>query len=180
MIKLIDLIKENSANIYDYGCVMLYFKFPELFKIQDAINPKYIYKGDEDKTFGMEDEPHTTLLYGLHKEVSLNDIKEVLNNFTFSTCKINNISLFNNPKYDVLKFEVSGKNLKQCNKALKEFPYTSNFPKYNPHLTIGYLHPGTGQQYVDKFKDIEFELVPLHAIYSQPDGTKSKIKINID
>ena len=70
--------------------------------------------------------------------------------------------------------------MKQCNKALKEFPYTSNFPKYNPHLTIGYLHPGTGQQYVDKFKDIEFELVPLHAIYSQPDGTKSKIKINID
>jgi 2'-5' RNA ligase len=179
MIKLIDLINENSANTYDYGCVMLYFNFPELFKIQDAINPKYIYKGDEDKTFGMEDEPHTTLLYGLHKEVSLSDVKKVLKNFSFSTCKINNISLFNNPKYDVLKFEVNGENLEQCNKALKEFPYTSDFPKYNPHLTIGYLQPGAGQQYVDKFKNIKFELIPTYAVYSQPDGTKSKIKINI-
>ena len=178
MIKLIDILKENTSNTYDYGCVMLYFKFPELSQIQATINPKYIYEEDEDKTFGMEDEPHTTLLYGLHKEVSLKHIKEVLSTFTFSTCKVNNISLFNNPKFDVLKFEVSGENLKECNKALKQFPYTNDYPKYNPHLTIGYLQPGTGQQYVNKFKNIEFELIPKFAVYSQPDGNKSKININ--
>jgi hypothetical protein len=32
MIKLIDLLKENSSSTYDYGCVMLFFDFPELSK----------------------------------------------------------------------------------------------------------------------------------------------------
>jgi 2'-5' RNA ligase len=149
-------------------------------KIQDAINPKDIYEEEGDKTFGLENEPHTTLLYGLHKEVTLNNIKQVLGNFTFSICKVDNISTFNNPKYDVLKFEVSGKNLKKCNKELKQFPYTTDFPKFNPHLTIGYLQPGTGGKYVNDFKKLIYNLVPKYAVYSQPDGTKSKIKIKID
>ena len=29
-------------------------------------------------------------------------------------------------------------------------------------------------------KGHEYELVPTHAVFSQPDGTKTKIKINID
>ena len=40
MIKLIDLIKENSTSSYDYGCVMLYFDFPYLSKLQNAIDSK--------------------------------------------------------------------------------------------------------------------------------------------
>ena len=180
MIKLIDLIKENSVNTYEYGCAMLYFNFPELFKIQDVINPKDIYEEDEDSTYGLEDEPHTTLLFGLHEEVSLKDVKNILEKFTFSTCKIHNISTFNNPKYDVLKFEVKGDNLHQCNEKLKQFPHTNNFPDYNPHLTIGYLHPGTGKKYVNRLKDIEFDLVPKHAVYSQSNGDKSIIKVNIE
>lgn len=180
MIKLIDLLKENSNSTYEYGCVMLYFNFPELIKIQDVINPKDIYKEDGDNTYGLENEPHTTLLFGLHEEVSLEDVKSILEKFTFSTCKVHNISTFNNPKYDILKFEVKGDNLHQCNKELKQFPYTNTFPDYKPHLTIGYLQPGSGKKYIDKFKDIEFELLPKYAVYSKPSGNKLKIKININ
>ena len=63
------LISEASGNTYDYGCAMLYFDFPKMSEIHDQIDPSDIYEDDKDKTYGLEDEPHCTLLYGLHKEV---------------------------------------------------------------------------------------------------------------
>jgi hypothetical protein len=183
MIKLTDLLKENSSSTYDYGCVMLYFIFPEINKIHDTINPSHLYTEDGDSTYGIEDEPHTTLLYGLHKEVSLNDVSGVLDKYTYHTCKIHNPSLFENEKYDVLKFDVIGDNLHETNADLKEFPFTSNYPNYHPHLTVAYLKPGMGKKYVDmlnKTKSNEFWLEPQYAVYSESDGTKTKINIRID
>lgn len=184
MIKLKDLIKENSNSTYDYGCVMLYFNFPEINKIHDAINPKDVYTEEGDKTFGLEDEPHTTLLYGLHTEVTLDNVKDVLSGYTYTPCTIHNPSLFKNEKYDVLKFDVKGDNLHKTNEALKKYPYTSSFPKYHPHLTIGYINPGLGQKYVDMLNKViptsGYQLVPQYAVYSMPDGTKHKIKINVN
>lgn len=180
MIKLLDLLLEKKGDSYEYGCAMLYFDFPLMNKIHDAINPNDLYEEEGDRTFGLENEPHTTLLFGLHKEVSLDDIKKVLDEFTFSTCKIHNASLFENEKYDVLKFDVKGENLHACNEALKQFPYTNNFPDYHPHMTIGYLKSGMGKKYTKMLEGQEFELVPKYAIYSEPNGTKTKIKVRID
>jgi hypothetical protein len=180
MIKLIDLITEKKGDAYEYGCAMLYFNFPLMNKIHDAINPNDLYEEEGDRTYGLENEPHTTLLFGLHEGVSLDDVKKIINEFTFSTCKIHNASLFENKKYDVLKFDVNGKNLHACNKALKEYPHTNNFPNYHPHMTIGYLKPGMGKKYTKMLKGQEFELMPTHAVYSEPDGTKTKIQIGID
>jgi 2'-5' RNA ligase len=177
MIKLIDLITEKKGDAYEYGCAMLYFNFPLMNKIHDAINPNDLYEEEGDRTYGLENEPHTTLLFGLHEGVSLDDVKKVINEFTFSTCKIHNASLFENEKYDVLKFDVKGENLQACNKALKQYPHTNNFSNYHPHMTIGYLKPGMGKKYTKMLKGQEFELVPTYAVYSEPNGTKSKIKI---
>lgn len=179
MIKLVDLLNENSSSTYDYGCVMLYFQFPLMNKIHDAIDPKDVYKEEGDKTFGLEDEPHTTLLYGLHPEVSLDDVKKVLDTFTYSPCVAKNASLFENEKYDVLKFDMSGDNLHATNEALKQYPFTSNYPDYHPHMTIGYINPGLGSRYVEMLKGMEYSLTPQYAVYSHPDGTKDKFKIKI-
>jgi 2'-5' RNA ligase len=180
MIKLLDLLIEKKGDSYEYGCVMLYFDFPLMNKIHDGIDSKDLYEEEDDRTYGLEDEPHVTLLFGLHNDVSLDDIKKILDKFTFSTCKIYNASLFKNEKYDVLKFDIKGENLHACNKALKQYPYTNKFPDYHPHMTIGYLKPGMGEKYTNMLKEQEFELVPKYAVYSEPDGTKSKIKIKID
>jgi 2'-5' RNA ligase len=180
MIKLTNLLKEATGQKYEYGCVMLYFSFPEIYKIHNKIDPEHIYTEEEDRTYGLEDEPHTTLLFGLHSDVETEDVEKVLNKYTYSTCKIHNASLFENPNYDVLKFDVEGENLHKTNDSLKQYPYTSDFPNYHPHLTIGYLNPGTGKKYVEMLKDMEYELVPNYAVYSKPDGEKVKIKINID
>jgi len=158
MIKLFDILKEQAQPKYEYGCVMLYFDFPLMNKIHDAIDPNHLWKKDEDSdsTYdgGLETEPHTTLLYGLHDGVSEQDVKNVLDKFTFGTCKISNASLFENENFDVLKFDVNGDNLFKTNTELSKYPNTQNFPDYHPHMTIAYLTPGTGKRYANclKFK----------------------------
>jgi hypothetical protein len=74
---------------------------------------------------------------------------------------------------------VRGKNLHETNKLLKEFPYTNSFPDYHPHLTIGYLIPGTGKKYTKDLSGVQFSLTPEYAVYSKSDGEKVKIKINV-
>jgi 2'-5' RNA ligase len=172
------LITEKKEEKYEYGCAMLYFDFPEINKVHEAIDPNDLYEEEEDRTYGIEEEPHTTLLYGLHEEVSTEDVKTIVDKFEFGTCKIYNASLFENEKYDVLKFDVKGENLKECNKELSKLPHTTNFPDYHPHMTIAYLKPGKGKKYTEILKDQEFELMPTYAIYSTPSGEQIEIKLS--
>jgi hypothetical protein len=178
-IKLKTLLAE--AKVHEYGCVMLYFDFPEINKIHSLINSNDIYVDPSDDSYGLEDEPHCTLLYGLHDGVSVRDILGSLKNITFSECKIHTPSLFENEKYDVLKFEVTGIGLTNANKRLIEFPHTTDYPEYHPHLTISYLNRGVGKRYVDiliKKGLTEFMLTPSYGVYSQTNGNKLKFKIN--
>jgi hypothetical protein len=178
--KLLPLITEDHKH--DFGCVMLHFDFPEMNKIQDMINPDDIYTDPEDDSYGLETDPHTTLLYGLHDGVSTEDIKKTLDKFTFELCRLDNSSVFENKEYDVLKYDVmyatrGGAFLHKANNELKKFPYTSDFPEYHPHLTIAYLKSGTGKKYAKALKGGSFILLPKYATYSKTDETKDKIKI---
>jgi hypothetical protein len=173
--KLMDVINENRK--VSYGCVMLYFDFPEIKNLHTKINNEDVYNDPSDPSYGLEDEPHTTLLYGLHPEVTDENVKEVLDKHKFGPCQISNASLFENENYDVLKFDVSGDSLHECNADLREYPYTTNFPDYHPHLTIGYLKPGTGKNYTKLLEGQQYTLEPKYAVYSKTDGTKSKFKL---
>lgn len=172
-------LNENK-QVYGYGCVMLYFIDDKVKEVYDKINPEDLYV--EGDGFGLETEPHCTLLYGLHPEVTLEDVTHVLDNYTYYTCKAHNLSLFENELYDVLKYNIQGDNLKQTNEELKTFPYTSDYPNYHPHMTIAYLKHGKGKEYVEKLtKEYpEILMVPKHAVYSENNGTKNNINIRID
>lgn len=173
--KLMDLITENHK--YDYGCVMLYFDFPEVNKIHDMINSDDIYEDPSDDSFGLETEPHVTILFGLHSEVSTEDVESVLKKFTFGPCRLTNPSTFDGPPYDVLKYNIDGNGLHEANIELQKFPYTSDFPEYHPHLTIAYLKTGKGKRYADALKGSSFTLIPKFAVYSKPNGAKEKLNI---
>lgn len=174
-------IKPKAENRkHEYGCVMLYFDFPEIKEIHNIIEKNDIYIDPEDDSYGLESEPHTTLLFGLHEGVSTEDVDNVLGNHTYESCKIHNASIFKNQQYDVLKFDVEGEGLKDTNKELRQFPYTSDYPDFHPHMTIAYLMPGTGEKYTKLLGDEEFWLMPQHAIYSKTDGTKDKLSIRVD
>ncbi len=179
MQKLAGLLVEEKQK-YDFGCVMLYFNFPQMNKIHDAIDPKDIYTQEGDRSFGLEDEPHCTLLYGLHDGVSTKDIQTTLDKYTYSPIKAHNISTFQNPDYDVLKFDIKGKNLHETNKDLQKFPFTTDYPDYHPHMTIAYLKPNTGEKYVKMLKDQDFDLLPQYVMYSKPNGDKDKINIKLN
>lgn len=178
-IKTLMNLNENK-QVYDYGCVMLYFNDDNIKEMYGKINPEDLYV--EGDGFGLETEPHCTLLYGLHPEVTLEDIESVLDNYTYYTCKAHNLSIFENELYDVLKYDIKGDGLRQTNEELKTFPYTSNYPNYNPHMTIAYLKPGKGKEYVENLTKEYSELLmsPQHVVYSTNDGTKNKINVRID
>lgn len=173
-------ILQESGGDYDYSCVMLYFDFPKNQKIHEIISKNDIYTDETDNTFGLESETHITLLYGLHPEVSAEDVKSVISKFSYGTCEFLNCSIFENEKYDVLKFDARGKNLTETNEELKKFPYTSDYPDYHPHSTIAYLKPGTGKKYTEIFEKMVFSVLPTKVVYSEANDTKTDIGISID
>lgn len=171
---IIRLILEESGK-HTYGCAMLHFDATPLLKIQDTIKPEDIYKNDsgEGRKFGLEDNFHVTLLYGLHDGVSLQEVKAALNGIKFGPIVLHNLS-----KFDV-KYPKKGEAfLSKANTALKELPYSSDYPDYKAHVTVGYLKKGEAQRYIDKLKDYELQVIPDYASYSTPNGTETKIEIN--
>lgn len=172
------LLKEDKKH--EYGCAMLFFDFPQIKDIHNQIDKNDIYVDPEDPSFGLEDKPHCTLLFGLYPEVTTEDIKEVINKYYTPQYFLGwKPSLFEN-EYDVLKLDVRefrGDDLHKLNKELSKFPHKESPYEYHPHMTIAYLKKGTGQKYVDKFQKLQFDLKPSYAVYSKPDGTQDKIEI---
>lgn len=170
-------LMEASKQTYDYACAMVYVKFPMLEVIQEFIESDDVYTEEGDSTYGLETEPHITLLYGLHEEVNSEDIFETIKQFEFQPIKLTKVSSFGNEKYDVLKFTVDSNVLHNINGALTKFPHTTSFPDYNPHLTIGYLKPGMAKAYIDVFSDLTYLLDPYKIVYSHPTLPKAEFII---
>ena len=157
------------------GCAMVYFNFPDMKEIQSLIDKKDIYKPAD---YGLEKEPHCTLLYGFDPNVKGEAVLDIIGQFKIPKLTLHKVSLFEND-YDVLKFDVldTTKTLHKINKKLcNSFPYESDHPKYHPHCTIGYLKKGTGKKYVELLKDKKYDVTPKHVVYSF-DGDKEKRKV---
>ena len=136
-------INENGA-VHTFGCAMLYFNNPQIKQINEQIEVDDIYIDPEDTSYGIEQEPHVTLLYGIHDDEIIPDkVFEKLAECEMpKTLKLENISLFKNDDYDVLKFDIHEDLLNNINKKLCELPFSTDFPDYHAHSTIAYLKPG--------------------------------------
>jgi 2'-5' RNA ligase len=175
VIKLKKLLKEIESGPYEYGCVMLYLDFDES-NLTSVIADKDLYDDDSGK-YGTEDEPHVTLLYGLHSNVTPQIIQQILDRIHFGDIRLTNPSLFENSEYDVLKFDAAGEGLQIANQTFSKLPNSNEYPDYHPHMTVAYLKKGKGQFYVNKFMNLQYNVTPVFAIYSVPSGKKFKIKI---
>ena len=165
------LIKEDTGT-HDYGCAMIYFEFPGISAFQSVIDDDDVYHKEGDRSFGLETEPHTTLLYGLHSDVDPKEVMKVMEKYTYNHCRLYNVSTFNNSDYDVLKFDVESPVLHEVNQELKKFPHTTSFPIYHPHMTIAYLKPGMGEKYIKNLNWAKFMITPNKLVYSTPSGKK--------
>ena len=162
--------KEEKKPEFEYGCVMVYFKFPEMKEFHSKIDKDDLL--EDEKT--LETEPHVTLFYGLHSdEIEDDEVMNAVDKSLIQNLKLCNISAFKNEERDVLKFDVKGEGLTENNENLKKFPYTSDYLDYHPHATIAYLKPGTADKYIKMFKDQEFNIEPSTLVYSKPDDEKT-------
>lgn len=166
---------EGSKKGNGFGCLMLYFTNElkkDFLKLTKEIDPDDLYKPEDG--FGAEDTPHVTVKYGLHE----NDHDKV-----FTTLgKIDpipvkfkrKVSLFENKKFDVVKINMSGMELRALNRRVCSiFDYTDNFPVYQPHSTIAYVTPGKGTKYLNleaPFMGEEFLINKL--VYSDDESNK--------
>lgn len=121
---------------------------PNWNEIVEKIDPKDIYVDELNGVKGKEVEPHVTVLYGLHDSIEDKELFKFLLNWNPISLEITGVSCFENQKNDVLKFDISCDKLHEYHNSLKKnFDYTNNYPKFNPHITIAYLKKGAGTKY---------------------------------
>ena len=70
-------------NLKAQYAISEYFDFPEKENLHKQINEEDVFVDPKDATFGLETEPHCTLLYGLHSDVKLEVIENIAKNFVF-------------------------------------------------------------------------------------------------
>lgn len=184
------LFEKNAT--YSHGCVMLDVKpennihtkltvpFIKVLQQQIPDEDLYIDSTNPDK-FGKETEYHATILYGLHSEVTQEDVDIYAKDWAPIDILLTGISIFENPEkgFDVVKLDIESEDLKRYNKDLRNLPHTNDYPDYHAHLTLAYVKIGKGSKYTLKF-DEPLKLEGLSDItYSFADKTKEKVKIKL-
>ncbi len=99
---------------------------------------------------GREENPHITVLYGLHADSS-EEVQELVAGFGPVRITLGDVTLFpaeGDKDYDVVKIDVQGDDIHRLHDLLKQAEHTSTYPDYKPHLTIAYVNAGEGQKYV--------------------------------
>lgn len=167
----------NEKKIYDYSCLMLNVNMQDIVEFaKNNINQEDLYNEEEDpEKFGLEPESHVTILYGLHKNVDSNDVFNVCKLFKHTNLTLDNISIFDNEKFDVLKFDILSDELFLQNKIISSmFDFTTDYPDYHAHITIAYLKKGTSDKYISMFqKFLKNKLYTcFEYVYSTSDGDK--------
>lgn len=171
----IQFIKES--NEHKYGCVMIEVPVSNWDEIISSIDKEDIYESNEGDPKGIQNNPHLTLLYGLHDDVTLEQVKSVFNNFDGDiNIEINGIDIFENDKFDVVKFNIKPDgSLQELHDKLSELPNSDQFPDYIPHITLCYTKKGTGKKYIKD--DYRYRVKNVNNItYSSASGETVKFE----
>jgi len=173
--------KENIT--YDYHSTQIDLPHQKhiLQYCNSLIPNSLIYTEEDDSSYGREDEPHITVLYGLHEEVTPEDVQNIIYGNELETFHImlGGISSFRieDKPYDVLKIDIISPELEKLHYLIEEkLPNSNTFPEYKPHFTIAYIKKGTckklekeydfsGEKILIKkfmFSPIKGDKVPVH------------------
>lgn len=168
----------DSKNNRRFGCLMLdLMMFNYSSHIWTDTWAELINQDDLHPEEGIESDPHTTILYGVHEEVHGDDVLRVMpDTVKGMEIIVSTLSYFDNPNFDVLKFEIDDDKLKELHELVKSsFPHTLSFPDYKPHITVAYLKKGRAQKYIDMWADGYSPLTfyPTGLTYSNSDKSKT-------
>ena len=174
--KFENFIMESKHELHRFGCVKIDLGIKGWNSITSKIEKEDIY--EPDPTFGIETNPHLTLLYGLHKGVSIEDVKECFKDIK-GPIKIESsgINIFKNPDFDVVKINVKENYiLDKIYKNLIKLPNSYEYDDYVPHITISYVKSGKGKKYVDPNYDLTINNIS-EIKYSSSSGQKFRFRI---
>lgn len=139
----IDLPKEIGGHIIQWG------------ELNIADEDLYI---DEKDGCGRETEQHVTVLYGLTDPTPPEALMHIVQTTKPFLVEFGGISVFENPKYDVIKLDVISEELHNLHMEIRRScPNENKFPDYIPHCTIAYVQKGKGKKYAgqDVFKSAQ-------------------------
>ena len=128
---------------YDYSCTLIKSdeEFSEFFLDagKSLIDTKDLF-GD-----GFEDEPHVTVLYGLHALDPSIQLIEIVETYPKFAITLGNISLFKEEKYDVVKVDVDCSDLYALRSAFMNSGdyFSLTHPEYIPHMTVAFVKPNS-------------------------------------
>lgn len=160
----------DSANT---GCLMLSLDVPYFNDFLSLIDARDLH---ED---GIELDTHVTVAYGF--DMSLYPTLDSLPidmDVSGLEVLLTGVSFFENPQYDVCKYDVKSTSLVKLNAWLKEnVGFVTTFEEYVPHVTIAYLKAGTAKKYRPLVDELVSTLkFPISAVvggflYSRGDGS---------
>jgi len=152
----VDAQIESIMEARKFSCVMA----PASPDIVDAvqqfsrmfITDDKLYTDPEDpEGFGREDEVHVTVKFGLHEKDPSPELLKIIEQTEPFEIEVGAISLFENEKFDVVKFDISGEGLFKLNARISaELECTDTYPEYHPHMTVAYVTKGTCRELVGK------------------------------
>ena len=177
-----EFIFEMENAKYDFSSVQFNLPQKERDKVLEWSEenvPDEVLHDPPDENKGREDEPHVTVLYGLH-DPDPAPVKDFLKRDRPFEIVLGKLSLFDtNEKFDVLKIDVEGKKLHNINRRLRgNFKHWTSYPKYIPHVTIAYLKKGKGEEWAgdDVFEGMKIDVNTL--LFSSTKKTKTPIPLN--
>lgn len=129
---------------------------------------------------GFEDDPHVTVLFGLHEEeVAAQVVQDILATAGPISVTVDEISLFENDEYDVVKYTVpEDPELLRLRRDLLQLPSTVTFPDYCPHMTIAYVKKGCGKKYAGKLDQpmaVTFDTA-LYSYHEESGNKESRVQ----
>lgn len=173
----------DKKGVYDYSSVQV--NIPEV--IADEIiswGKKHVKESElfmpaDDYTHGREEEPHITVLYGIHSPAPTESAK-LLEGKSPIELKLGKISIFtSNSAFDVVKIDVISSGLHHMNALLKtHLLSTQHYDEYRPHVTIAYVKKDRCYQLEknDTFDGLTWKVNSL--VFSSKSGTKTPIRLN--
>jgi 2'-5' RNA ligase len=178
---------DNQKRDY-YGCLMLQAKVKDWEDYHTAgIDEEDIHIKPHDKSFGLETEPHVSVVFGLHEDqVDEETMQSVMKqNLRPFTSRVDEVDVFEGDEYDVVKYNIPmSDELQKYRDLFMKFPNTQTHKDYLPHMTIAYVKPGMGKKYKRKLRE-PFDVTFTNGVYSfheNPDNPEefSTRKVNLE